>query len=823
VLAAALLGGAPAGARELPVFLADDHAETFGWIARTFDPDDPHVLVLVDAHSDASAAERSEDLREGVRRVPDRETRGERIEAWRREGRIQAFNWIEPLMPRPVDRVRWLAAPELSAAEKHARTAEAAAQLDGRVEVEPRSAGSFAGRWETMDGNDLARWRPGAEAVILAIDLDFFAGMEPPAREAHFSAIWEAAMDWPGLRGVAVAVSRPWLTDDAEADALVRLAVDAVRRTRGARLELDAAVREARDLSRRAEAYRIRGEEIPRWRLSHRPPGVLAALAGLGSRLSVHAAGKPRPDLPARWHAAAGVAELRPEAGEIDCDGVWRLPLGAEPALRVHAPPGATGRVRWFALEPARAAYDLLPDTGLGKDFSQAPGRWIFEKRRLLGVTTDFLLGPQAWRGDRGGRVRIEAEYESTQGWLPVAPLELRVRTAEGFRGALSECLGMPYAFGIAAMAEGDLSGVETGWGADCSNVLIHAWRRNGHALSWGDPGRLRAQLATKAEGLRPDSAAAITTAEIEQGIAIDFGRHVAAVWEDRPPRGVLDAGDRVFHHLGGWPEIVSLAELAAGRPAFALRVPRPSAGGLRFAGDVVLAGEDRVVIDGFTRGPAGLFLVNLEGIPTALPPRAGIRHDFRFPPERLDWLKRQGVDGVSLANNHAWDAGEAGFLDGLLALEKAGIPYFGGGRSIAAACRPWRCAKGGVRLAVFGLSLHPRPDECDPAAPGIAHFPAHRERLEIEFARCRAAGERIVVLVHGGDEYRAEVNDAQRQLARWLAACGASIVAGSGPHVVQRDEIHGGTTVLHSLGNAVYPRSLKGADSGRIATVEIR
>lgn len=68
----------------LPVFMADNHAETYGWITRTFDPDDAFTLVLIDAHSDASAAERSEEMREGIRRVPDLATRAARVEQWRR-------------------------------------------------------------------------------------------------------------------------------------------------------------------------------------------------------------------------------------------------------------------------------------------------------------------------------------------------------------------------------------------------------------------------------------------------------------------------------------------------------------------------------------------------------------------------------------------------------------------------------------------------------------------------------------------------------------------------------------------------------------------
>ena len=36
-----MLGMAVTSAAPLPVFLADNHAETFGWITRTFDLDEP--------------------------------------------------------------------------------------------------------------------------------------------------------------------------------------------------------------------------------------------------------------------------------------------------------------------------------------------------------------------------------------------------------------------------------------------------------------------------------------------------------------------------------------------------------------------------------------------------------------------------------------------------------------------------------------------------------------------------------------------------------------------------------------------------------------
>ena len=77
-------------------------------------------------------------------------------------------------------------------------------------------------------------------------------------------------------------------------------------------------------------------------------------------------------------------------------------------------------------------------------------------------------------------------------------------------------------------------------------------------------------------------------------------------------------------------------------------------------------------------------------------------------------------------------------------------------------------------------------------------------------------------MLVHGGDEYDTRVNDEQRGWGRWLVAHSASFIVGSHPHVVQREEILGGTRILHSLGNAVYPQRLKGADSGVLHLLEM-
>src|SRR5205814_383365 len=94
--------------RPLQIYLEDNHAGTFQFLASTLDLDQQHVLVLIDAHPDSSEPVDVELLREGLRRVVTPAQLENRLVSWRRAGRVQAFDWIAPLMPRPVAQVIWV-------------------------------------------------------------------------------------------------------------------------------------------------------------------------------------------------------------------------------------------------------------------------------------------------------------------------------------------------------------------------------------------------------------------------------------------------------------------------------------------------------------------------------------------------------------------------------------------------------------------------------------------------------------------------------------------------------------------------------------------
>jgi poly-gamma-glutamate capsule biosynthesis protein CapA/YwtB (metallophosphatase superfamily) len=810
-------------ADSLPVFLSDNHAETFGWIARAVDVDRAHTLVLVDAHPDATCVAHSDELRDGLRRVVGEKERAVQIEDWRTTGRIQAFNWIEPLMPRPLERVIWVAAPVLSVGGRQSLQDRACGEIDGRMGFELRSAGSFARRWKTRDMADLKIWKPGGGRVILAVDLDFFADMAEGKREAAFEEIWTTAMDWPGLAGVAFSVSRPWLKDDAQADSLVRMALDAVRRTRGTRVELDVSIDDRPDDSLKGGGLRKRGKHITRWDAEKGSPALQALFVARRGEWKITDRKRDWEKILDRRAVGFSGVSLTADGGCPAADGVWRFPAGEVPVLRLHPPDGesATGRVRWHLLAAVRDAYDFLPETGLGKAFSMSPGRWIYGKKTTLALTTDFALAPEAWSAARNGfgRYCIGAEYETPSGWLPAGDMEFRLTEGTGFHAGLSECFRMPYAFGIALAQDHETRGVDPGWGSDCSNFLVHAWRRGGHRLPWGDPGRVSESLSCIAAHVGVSDKVPITPAQIRDGVAVDFGRHMAALWEDRPPLGVLDGGDLMAHHLGGVPEIVELGKLAATRPEFSVLVPKSGRTcRLAITGDMVLADvreSDMQSVREHFHG-ADLVLANLEGAPSPGPGDPSKRYDFRFPPERLDWLARAGVGVVSMANNHAADAGCGNLHAEMDAIRTVGLGVVGAGKDVAESLQPWRGMRNGVKLAVFGVCVVDAPVS-GADIPGVARLPEHADALARAMAECKKRGEVVIVMIHWGDEYSRVVNDDQRQWARWLTECGASVVAGSHPHVTQGQDWNAGGVVLYSLGNAVYPRNLGTLGDGMV------
>jgi len=75
------------------------------------------------------------------------------------------------------------------------------------------------------------------------------------------------------------------------------------------------------------------------------------------------------------------------------------------------------------------------------------------------------------------------------------------------------------------------------------------------------------------------------------------------------------------------------------------------------------------------------------------------------------------------------------------------------------------------------------------------------------DVSAARAVADVVVVMVHGGTEYRARPAGSQRAFAAAAVDAGAALVLGHHPHVLQGYARREGTLVAFSLGNFLFAR----------------
>jgi hypothetical protein len=181
---------ASAATKALPIYIEDNHAGTFYWLAQNIDLDRSYTLVLFGAHSDASGIFDSDKIRYALRNVASTQERQTLLDRWRSKGTVQCFNWIEPLMPAPIEKVLWVPSDRLSVSQIRERREEATAFLDGHLEAAPRKSGSLREAYIVSDLEHLQKEIDPNQRLIVTIDLDYFAGVAEAEREQAFARIW---------------------------------------------------------------------------------------------------------------------------------------------------------------------------------------------------------------------------------------------------------------------------------------------------------------------------------------------------------------------------------------------------------------------------------------------------------------------------------------------------------------------------------------------------------------------------------------------------------------------------------------------------------
>ena len=205
----------------------------------------------------------------------------------------------------------------------------------------------------------------------------------------------------------------------------------------------------------------------------------------------------------------------------------------------------------------------------------------------------------------------------------------------------------------------------------------------------------------------------------------------------------------------------------------------------------------------------AGLLLLNVEGaIGDGPAPRKCARgstlcYALRQQPAAAAALRHVNDSGVvvgNVANNHAHDAGAAGLLETRRWLAQAGV--LAAGADTLATPVP---VGDGDTVAVLGFSPW--------SIAGVTDLDAVRRHV----TRAAERYGRVIVTMHIGAEgatarhtpdriehFAGENRGNSVAFARAAVEGGASLVIGSGPHVLRAIEWNGRSLIAHSLGNLV-------------------
>jgi capsule synthesis protein PGA_cap len=156
----------------------------------------------------------------------------------------------------------------------------------------------------------------------------------------------------------------------------------------------------------------------------------------------------------------------------------------------------------------------------------------------------------------------------------------------------------------------------------------------------------------------------------------------------------------------------------------------------------------------------------------------------------------------VTLANNHAYDAGVDGVGATVRMLDALGVAHFGGGETEAAG-RALRVVEvNGLRVGFLG-----RTEDCPQLAdkghpgPALMKLPEMMDAVKAATTECDC----LVVCLHHGVEFVDWPAPHFMDLCREMIDAGATLVLGGHPHVPQGHEQHGDGHIFYCLGNLVF------------------
>lgn len=190
----------------------------------------------------------------------------------------------------------------------------------------------------------------------------------------------------------------------------------------------------------------------------------------------------------------------------------------------------------------------------------------------------------------------------------------------------------------------------------------------------------------------------------------------------------------------------------------------------------------------------------------------------FSAPDSYAMALKEAGFDMFLTANNHCLDRRGKAAKRTLYSLDSLDIDHTGTFRNLVErdSLVPFIKNIKGFKVAILNYTYGTngiKPDE----GIEVALIDKEKIKKEIDLARDKGA-EIVIVAMHWGIEYVLLENNVQRNLADFIVDCGADMIIGGHPHVVQpmkvvhNEKENKDVLIVYSLGNFIS--NMKTADT---------
>ncbi|HUW71722.1 MAG TPA: CapA family protein [Candidatus Humimicrobiaceae bacterium] len=203
----------------------------------------------------------------------------------------------------------------------------------------------------------------------------------------------------------------------------------------------------------------------------------------------------------------------------------------------------------------------------------------------------------------------------------------------------------------------------------------------------------------------------------------------------------------------------------------------------------------------------ANIVFGNLESVISDKGNRIGSIYSFRAEPETVEGLTFAGFNVLSLANNHAFDYGRAALEDTFLRLKEVGIDCVGAGFNEEEAYFPIIKDIEGTKIAFLAYTNLGSPSWAAKGEnSGIAWVPENDfEKIKENIKSAKENSDVLIVSLHAGEEYQAELTEFQIDFAKAAIDAGADLVVGHHPHMIQPVEEYGQGYIVYSLGNFIF------------------